>query len=41
MVPTKVLAERISGGSNVICDFFKSLTNSAILFKLATGIFGL
>ena len=41
MVPTKVLAERISGGSNVIGDFFKSLTNSAILFKLATGIFGL
>ncbi len=40
LVPTKVLAASISSHSNGISDFFKSLTSSAIIFKLATGLFG-
>jgi len=41
LVPTKVLAQKISDNRNGFADFFKSLTSSAILFKVATGIFGL
>ena len=41
LVPTKVLAQKISENRNGFGDFFKSLTSSAILFKVATGIFGL
>jgi protein involved in polysaccharide export with SLBB domain len=41
LVPTKVLAEKISQNSNGFGDIFRSLTNSAILFKVATGVFGL
>jgi protein involved in polysaccharide export with SLBB domain len=40
-VPTKVLAAKIAGKGNGFDSFFKSLTSSAIVFKLATGIFGL
>lgn len=41
LVPTRVLAEKIRQNGNGFNDFFKSITNSAILFRLSTGIFGL
>ncbi|CEK20570.1 SLBB domain-containing protein [Chthonomonas calidirosea] len=40
-VPTKVLAAKLSGGGNNIEDFFRSLTTSAIIFRIATGLVGL
>ncbi len=41
LVPTKVLAANIAQHRDGIGDFFKSITNSAIIFKLATGVFGI
>ena len=41
LVPTKVLAEKISQNGNGFGDIFRSLTSSAIVFKLATSVFGL
>jgi protein involved in polysaccharide export with SLBB domain len=41
VVPTKVVAERISSHSNGLDDIFRSITSSAIVYKLATSIFGL
>jgi polysaccharide biosynthesis/export protein len=40
LVPTRVLAEKITTHQNTLDSIFKSLTNSAIVFRLATGIFG-
>jgi protein involved in polysaccharide export with SLBB domain len=40
VVPTRVLAEKISTHQNTLDSIFKNLTNSAIVFRLATGIFG-
>jgi protein involved in polysaccharide export with SLBB domain len=40
-VPTKVLAAKLSGGGNNIEDFFRALTTSAIIFRIATGLVGL
>lgn len=39
-VPTRVMSEKLSNGSNSFASFFQSLTSSAIIFKLATGVFG-
>jgi protein involved in polysaccharide export with SLBB domain len=41
MVPTRVLAEKLTTHSNGIGEVFKSITNSAIMFKLASSLFGL
>ena len=41
LVPTKVLAQKISENRNGFGDFFKSLTSSAILFRVSTGLLGL
>ena len=42
IVPTKVVAEKISNShSNGLDDIFRSITNSAITYRLATGLFGL
>ena len=41
LVPTRVLAAHIAQHHDAFGDFFKSITNSAIMFKLATGVFGL
>ena len=42
LVPTKVLAEKISSShSNGLDDIFRSITSSAIVYKLATSLFGL
>jgi protein involved in polysaccharide export with SLBB domain len=42
VVPTKVVAEKISNShSNGIDDIFRSITSSAIVYKLATSLFGL
>jgi protein involved in polysaccharide export with SLBB domain len=41
VVPTKVLAISIAGHSDQIGDFFRSLTSSALIYKFATGLFGL
>ncbi len=40
LVPTKVLAAKFGNKGNGIDTFFKSLTSSAIVFRLATSIFG-
>jgi hypothetical protein len=41
VVPTRVLAEKIASHQGGIGDIFKSLTSSAIIFKVATSLFGL
>lgn len=42
IVPTRVLAEKLGHGkNNGVDNVFRSLTNSAVVFKLATGLFGL
>ena len=41
LVPTRVLAEKIAHKGNGISDIFKSITSSAIVFKLAGSLFGL
>ncbi len=41
VVPTKVLAEKLSSNQNGFDSIFRSVTNSAIIFRLATGLFGL
>lgn len=41
LVPTKVLVQKIADNHNGFGDFFKSLTSSAILFKVSTGLLGL
>ena len=41
LVPTKVLVQKISENRNGFGDFFKSLTSSAILFRVSTGLLGL
>ncbi len=41
LAPTRVMAEKIASHGNSFDSLFKSLTSSAIVFKLATGIFGL
>ncbi|HZO88693.1 MAG TPA: SLBB domain-containing protein [Chthonomonadaceae bacterium] len=41
MVPNRVLAEKISSNQNGFDSFFRSVTSSAIIFKLATSLFGL
>jgi protein involved in polysaccharide export with SLBB domain len=41
LVPTRVLAEKISENSNSFNNIFSSLTNSALLFKVVGSVFGL
>ena len=41
LVPTKVLAAKISNNTNLLDSVFRGITSSAILYRLATGIFGL
>lgn len=41
LVPTKVLAAKISSNSDTIGEFFRTLTSSALIYKFATSIFGL
>lgn len=42
VIPTKVVAEKIGNShSNGLDDIFRSITSSAIVYKLATSIFGL
>lgn len=41
VVPTKVMAVKLQQNRNTFDSFFRSITNSAIIFRLATGIFGL
>ncbi|MCW3098007.1 MAG: Periplasmic protein involved in polysaccharide export [Chthonomonadaceae bacterium] len=41
LVPTKVLAIKISNNSDYISQFFSSLTSSVLVYKLATSLFGL
>ena len=40
-VPTKVLAISIASHTDIIGEFFRSLTSSVLIYKLATSIFGL
>ncbi len=41
VVPTRVLAEKLTKHQDAIGSFFKSLTSSAIVFRLASSLFGL
>ncbi|MDE2127230.1 MAG: SLBB domain-containing protein [Armatimonadetes bacterium] len=41
LVPTKVLAARISNNQNLFDSFFRSLTSAALVYKVATSVFGL
>jgi protein involved in polysaccharide export with SLBB domain len=41
VVPTRVLAEKLATRSNGLDGLFKSITNSAIVFRLAGSLFGL
>ncbi|MCW3055166.1 MAG: Periplasmic protein involved in polysaccharide export, partial [Chthonomonadales bacterium] len=41
LVPTKVLATKISSNTDYITQFFSSLTSSVLVYKLATSLFGL
>jgi len=41
LVPTKVLATKISSNTDYITQFFSSVTSSVLVYKLATSLFGL
>ena len=41
VIPTKALAARLSSRGNTLSDLFRTITSSAILYRLSTGIFGL
>ena len=41
LVPTKVLAEKIANNRLSLDSVFRSLTNSLLVYRLTTGIFGL
>ncbi len=41
VVPTRVLAAKLEGHANGFDSFFRSLTSSAIVFKVASSLFGL
>jgi len=41
LVPTKVLATKISNNTDYITQFFSSVTSSILVYKLATSLFGL
>lgn len=40
LVPTRVLAEKLTSHQNAFDGFFHSLTSSALIFKVATSLFG-
>lgn len=41
VVPTRVMAEKLSNRANNLDGVFRSITNSAIVYRLATTLFGL
>lgn len=41
LIPTRVLAAKLASNRSSIDTFFRSLTSSAIIFKVATSVFGL